>query len=114
MRLTGIEFFAVCALLISCKDDKPSAPAHQAYAVTLRYQNYYMWFCIHLTVGATAIERCSLGDNGGTEFGGVHEWRLYGIDNSVQPERLVFMQGGSVDITKNMTCVVDGPNIRWY
>jgi len=101
-------------LVCACGKDKPDAPPEPAYVITLLYNSYNSFFCIHLKVGGMALERCSLGDVAGTEFGGDHEWRLYGIDRSVQPELLILLATGTVTIDRNLTCVVRGIDVDWY
>jgi len=105
----------VAFLVCSCgKDKATSSPPPQAYAVTLRYQSYWMYQCIRLNVGSISIDRCNLGDHASSQFGGDHEWHLYGIDSSQQPERYIPLQSGTVHLDRNMTCVVNYGNVTWY
>jgi hypothetical protein len=102
----------VALFACSCgKDKATSSPT--AYAVTLRYQSYYLYQCIRLNVGSISIDRCNLGERGASQNGGNYEWRLFGIDNSEEPERYILLQSGTVILDRNKTCVVNYASVTW-
>jgi hypothetical protein len=101
------------------KDSKPATrPEDQGQAVTLQYQNYYYhmgsyWNCIRLTLDDNPVERCGLGTQAMSIWVRSYQWRLYIIDMRQVPETYIPVASGTVQIDRNITCIVNGNTITW-
>ena len=117
-RIVTVLF--VLTFIFSCgKDSKnPTRPEDQGQAVTLDYRGYYYhmgsyWNCIRLSLDDNPIERCSLGANSTSLWKREYHWILYVIDSRQQPEILIPVANGMINVDRSVTCIIDGNNVNW-
>jgi hypothetical protein len=110
----GTVLFLLSLLSISCKDDKPTAPPLQAFAVSLQYQNYFDGvYCFLLKVGNNSIDQCGLGIHSESIWAGDYDCELYSITNSGGREVRTLIATSPLHLDRNFTCVIDGYDIYW-